>query len=87
MNNPVIQEAFDAVRDKIERVWKNSAVGDTEVREKAYYMLHALEDVRVQLTTFINGGKVVAYQRSNEEEMFQRERDMRKWDGSPDGSR
>lgn len=85
LNTPVLQEAFAAVREKIMQEWVRSTPEQGDLREVAYYMLHALEDVQAQLTAYVQAGKFVVAQRNAEKQRREAHDRIRKWDGSPSG--
>lgn len=86
LNNPVIKDAFEGVRKQLENGWKNSKVNDQVLREECYRMLHCLEAVRTQLTTYVNGGKLLVAGREERQLEDYRTGQLKNWDGSPDGS-
>lgn len=54
LDNPVIEEAFDAIEMSIYAEWKSSSPDQWKGRERTYERLQALLDLKAQLQTFID---------------------------------
>lgn len=56
-----ISEIFQALEDKYTDAWKGSSHTDTASREDAYYMVRALNDLRVELATIAKSDEIRLY--------------------------
>ncbi len=58
LRDPTLVEAFDNLEANFIEAWRNTSVADTENRERIYHLLSALQALKGQLHTVIEGGKV-----------------------------
>lgn len=62
LNDPLITEAFDAIRAEYVAAWENAPVRDAEGRERIWAHLQALSKVRGHLETVVGTGKMAKQQ-------------------------
>jgi hypothetical protein len=60
LENPRLQAAFATLEQKYILGWRNSQASTPEQREKLYWLITALDEVRGELTREISGGRIVA---------------------------
>lgn len=60
LENPILQDAFRALEAKYILGWRNSKGSTSEEREKLYWLITALDEVRGELTRQISAGKIVS---------------------------
>jgi hypothetical protein len=58
LDDPLYQEAFDAVRKEITRQWQNSPARDAEGREKLWLSSKLLDRLEAHLTSVMESGKL-----------------------------
>ena len=58
LQSPVFVEACDLLEDKYINQWMHSAWHDDEERDRCYRHLHVLTDVKRELDSMINSGKI-----------------------------
>jgi hypothetical protein len=63
--DPLIAEAFDAIRAEYIAAWENAPVRDAEGRERIWAHLQALGKVREHLSTVVTTGKMAEKQRDD----------------------
>lgn len=63
LNDPLMAEAFDALRAEYIAAWENAPVRDAEGRERIWAHLQALGKVKAHLETVMNTGKMAEKQR------------------------
>ena len=59
LRNTLWVEAFAALEEKYIRGWRNSQASNPEEREKVYWLITALDEVKGELTRHITTGKMV----------------------------
>lgn len=59
LQNPLLVEAFANLEAKYIRGWRNSQASSPDEREKVYWLITALDEVRAELTRHIDTGKMV----------------------------
>lgn len=57
LEHPLVNEAFESIRQTCIDAWENSRGEDTEVRQNAYLMQRLLRNLREQFTLQIANGK------------------------------
>lgn len=60
VNSPVFQEAFDILEERFISNWISSSVEDKDKREVQFMSLRVLSEVRLELESMINSGKLAA---------------------------
>jgi hypothetical protein len=60
LENEVLMGAFAAVEEKAIAQWRGSFAEDHDEREQAYWLLHALDQVRTQLQITLDNGTIAA---------------------------
>jgi len=58
LQSPVFAEACDLLEEKYINQWMNSAWENEEVRDRCYRFLYVLTDVKRELESIINSGKI-----------------------------
>lgn len=58
LRDPTLVEAFDTLETNFIEAWRNSSVADTDNRERIYHLLSALQALKGQIHSVIEGGKV-----------------------------
>lgn len=58
VNDPLLQEAFDALERDYVRGWRDTGARDTDARERLWQALHIIAKVRAHLTAAVNNGKL-----------------------------
>lgn len=61
LTDPLLSESWEKVRTALLAKIETSPARDTEGRERLYFMLKALNDVRGCLEQVVNNGKVVIH--------------------------
>ena len=56
VNNPLVEEAFNAIEEQIETAWKRSGAEDHDIRERAYLMHRLLGNFRQFFVSAIANG-------------------------------
>lgn len=75
LKDPLLNEAFDAVKTAFHKAWEASPVRDVEGREKLFLMIKAANDARSHLEQAIRDGKVTVHsqeERSRLSKIFRR---------------
>jgi hypothetical protein len=85
LENPLLKEAFAAIRQRYRDEIEMSKPSEGKRREWSYVLLCAVKVVEGHLTSFANTGKLASVEKSEREEQEVRERELSEWDGSPDG--
>lgn len=62
LESGIVDESFDAVREKIVRTWAEADLHDKEGQQKAKIALYVLDQVRADMRSAISKGKVAAKQ-------------------------
>lgn len=60
LNSPVFQEAFEILEERYISNWISSQLDDKDHRETQFLSLRVLSEVRLELESKINGGKIAA---------------------------
>lgn len=60
LSSPVFQEAFELLEDKYITSWITSGIDERDKREQNFLSLRALSDMRLELESMINSGKLAA---------------------------
>jgi len=60
VNSPVFQEAFEILEERYISNWISSSVEDKDKREVQFMSLRVLSEVRLELESMINSGKLAA---------------------------
>ena len=58
LQSPVFTEACDLLEEKYINAWISSGVGDEQKREQCYLSLKVLSEVKLEIESMINGGKI-----------------------------
>jgi len=58
LNDPLYNEAFDALAEELHNTWYNSSVKEVESREQAWLSLRLLERLRLHLTSIVETGEM-----------------------------
>lgn len=85
LQNPLLVEAFAAIKARQHKAIEDSLLSGGERREHAYLIIMAVKEVEAHLTSYVTTGKMASKARSEREEIEERERELAEWDGSPDG--
>lgn len=59
VTNPLFEDAFAALERKYIHGWRNSAPSDSAGREKMYWLITALDEMKAELTRHITTGTLV----------------------------
>lgn len=59
LSNPLFEDAFEALEKKYWLAWRNSQASKPSEREKVYWLITALDEVKAQLTRHITTGKLI----------------------------
>ena len=59
LSNPLFEDAFEALEKKYWLAWRNSQASNPEEREKVYWLITALDEVKGELTRHITTGKLI----------------------------
>ena len=60
INSPVFQEAFEILEGRYISNWISSSIDDKDKREVQFMSLRVLSEVRLELESMINSGKLAA---------------------------
>jgi hypothetical protein len=60
VNSPVFIEAFEILEDRYISNWISSSIDDKDHREVQFMSLRVLSEVRLELESMINSGKLAA---------------------------
>ena len=60
LNSPAFQEAFEILEERYISNWISSSMEDKDHRETQFLSLRVLSEVRLELESKINGGKIAA---------------------------
>ena len=58
LNDPIISEAFEKLEAKYNSAWVSSGFEDSQKRETIYLSIRALGELRLELESMINTGKI-----------------------------
>ena len=58
LNDPIISEAFEKLETKYNSAWISSGLDDCQKRETLYLSIRALGELRLELESMINTGKI-----------------------------
>ena len=58
LNDPIISEAFEKLEAKSNSAWVASGFEDNQKRETIYLSIRALGELRLELESMINSGKI-----------------------------
>jgi hypothetical protein len=58
LENPLLNECFNALEKELSDQWKSSSVEDQDAREKLYLMYKMQERLKLHIKTFIDTGKM-----------------------------
>ena len=64
LNDPELNNAFDAVRKSIHDMWEQTPIRDRDGAHELRLMLKLLDDVKANIQSVVNTGKVVAHNQS-----------------------
>jgi hypothetical protein len=57
-NDPILSEAFEKLEAKYNSAWVSSGLEDNQKRETLYLSIRALGELRLELESMINTGKI-----------------------------
>jgi len=60
MEDETLQRAFGAIESHYIEAWRSSSPTQSELRDQAYMQLFALQQLRRQLQTFLETGKILS---------------------------
>ena len=58
LNDPIISEAFEKLETKYNSAWISSSLEDSQKRETIYLSIRALGELRLELESMVNSGKI-----------------------------
>ena len=58
LTSPVFSEAFEILEEKYINAWLSSGIPDKDHRETLFMSLRVLSEVRLELESMVNGGKI-----------------------------
>lgn len=58
LRNEIFAESFDYLEKEFTQAWKQSAIGDTEARERLYMLCQNLEALKGYITKVVEDGKL-----------------------------
>ena len=58
LTSPVFIEAFEILEEKYINSWLSSGIPDKDHRETQFLSLRVLSEVRLELESMVNGGKI-----------------------------
>ena len=58
LNDPIISEAFEKLETKYNSAWVSSGLEDSQKRETLYLSIRALGELKLELESMINTGKI-----------------------------
>ena len=59
LQSPVFMQECDLLEDKYINQWISSGAGDEQKREQCYMSLFVLSEIKLELESMINSGKIV----------------------------
>lgn len=75
LEDEMVRDALSSMRSSITEKWESSKESDTEGRERAFRMLHALNEFERYFTTIIQTGKYATAELSRIQKLKQKVRD------------
>lgn len=57
MDDELLQEAFSSLEDHYTKLWRESVFKDADGRERCFYLIAALNQVKGHLQQVLDGGK------------------------------
>ena len=72
LEHPLLREAFDTQRERIQREWQESPARDTEGRERLWLMLKLLGAVEGHLKTVMETGKLATLEIERKKTLMER---------------
>ena len=66
MENPALRQAFESVEGHYTEVWKASGPSEYELREECHAQLFALGQLRRQLRSYLETGKILSAASENQ---------------------
>lgn len=60
IDDPVLAQAFDNVRDAAIEVWEQTKADDAQAREVAWLTVKIVARIRAELQSVVDGGKIAA---------------------------
>lgn len=82
LENPLLIEAFEAIRNGLRHRWETSAPDDEAVRDECWRMLRVVGKVEAVLRSTVTTGTLTARERAQREAAAERERAIRHDDGT-----
>ena len=67
LREPLVAEAFEKLEADFIDAWKNTAVADTENRERIFHLLQALNALRGHFKTVVESGKIAQVNLDNQQ--------------------
>lgn len=61
LESAAFQKAFDDLHEQYTLAWRNSKAGESDLREDAYYMIRALNEVKANLKAAAAAGGIVTF--------------------------
>lgn len=61
LRDPLLVSAFEQIEARFTNDWRQSTLGQSDLREEVYRMLCALDEVRAHLTKLVRDGQYAAY--------------------------
>jgi|TARA_Y100001973_G_C5202204_1_gene338726 hypothetical protein len=58
LQSPIFSEAYENLEDKYINAWISSSADDEKKREQCYVSLKVLSEIRLELESMINSGKI-----------------------------
>ena len=58
LNDPIISEVFEKLETKYNSAWISSGLEDSQKRETLYLSIRALGELKLELESMINTGKI-----------------------------
>ena len=58
LNDPIISESFEKLETKYNSAWVSSGLEDSQKRETLYLSIRALGELKLELESMINTGKI-----------------------------
>ena len=68
LESDLFQESFDLLKADYINEWENSKLSETDQRERLYYMVANLDDVKLHFQTVLETGKLASKQLFDNEE-------------------
>jgi hypothetical protein len=72
LDDDLLKEAFNTLKEQLKNQWADSPVRDTEGREKLWLMLKLLESVEGHLSTVVTTGKMASIQLTEAKNLMDR---------------